>query len=212
MSHYDDEQQAEAVKKWFLENWLALVAGLAIGLGAIFGWQGWQSMKQEKSTEASRMYEEARQALDSGDIEEASALAAKLSDDYSGTPYDDQAALLLARYHVDQGELPAAAEQLRSVVDGNADEPLKQVARLRLARVLWAQDQTEEALAELDAGGSGEFVSLFEELRGDIMLTQGDRAAARQAYQKVIEAGNEAAANRELLQQKLDDLADVVNS
>ena len=55
-------------------------------------------------------------------------------------------------------------------------------------------------------------MSLFEELRGDIMLTQGDRAAARQAYQKAIEAGNEAAANRELLQQKLDDLADVVNS
>ena len=31
MSHYEDEEQVEALKKWWQENWKALAAGLVLG-------------------------------------------------------------------------------------------------------------------------------------------------------------------------------------
>lgn len=212
MSHYDDEQQAEVLQTWLKENWIALLAGLGIGLGAIFGWQGWKHTQERQAAAASRLYEELRQAVEDDKLDAAGDLLAKLDDDYSGSPYRVHALMLLARHEVEQGQLDAAAGKLRSVVDSDADAPLKQVARLRLARVLWAQDKDEAALQQLDAGGAGEFAALFEQLRGDIRLAQGDRKAAREAYQRALEAGTEDAPDRELLQQKFDDLADVVLS
>lgn len=212
MSHYDDEQQAEALQQWFKENWMALAGGLVIGLGSIFGWQAWQSAQQNQAAEASRLYEQARTALENEQADKAQGLADKLRSDYAGTPYHAQVLLLQARYEVDAGAFEAAAAKLAEVADGKADEPLRQVARLRLARVLWQLDRVDEALAQLDEGAAGEFASLFEELRGDIKLTQGDRVAAREAYQRAVEAGSLEAANRELLQQKLDSLSDVVSS
>lgn len=211
MAQYDEEQ-GEVVKRWLGENWLALVAGLAIGLGAIFGWQGWQARQATRAAEASRLYEQLRDALEQGEAAQAAELADTLAQDFAASPYDEQAALLLARHAATGADYEQAARRLRQVVDGNADEIMVQLARLRLARVLWAQGDSAAAIEQLDAGGAGQFAALFEELRGDILLSQGDRAAARQAYQRALEAGSEAAADRELLRQKLDSLSDVVAS
>ena len=42
---YDDREQGERVKKWLLENGSAIVMGLVIAFGGLFGmnqWQAWQ--------------------------------------------------------------------------------------------------------------------------------------------------------------------------
>jgi len=52
---YDDLEQSKAVKKWLSENGSAIVMGLVIAFGGLFGfkqWQGWQeSNKQQASAE-----------------------------------------------------------------------------------------------------------------------------------------------------------------
>ncbi|MEW8396328.1 MAG: tetratricopeptide repeat protein, partial [Candidatus Thiodiazotropha sp.] len=40
MSEYQtEEEQVEAIKRWWKENGTSVIAGLVIGLGGIFGWQ-----------------------------------------------------------------------------------------------------------------------------------------------------------------------------
>ena len=210
MSHYDDEAQVEQLKRWWSENWQALFAGLALGLGGIFGWQAWQNHQQQFAARASQMYEDLKKAADASKNEEVQALGQKLIQEYSSTPYAAQASLRIAQLEVEQNKLDDAARHLAWVVEHSGDEGLRHVARVREARVLWQQKKPDDALKLLDIKQADGFESVYQELRGDIKLSQGDRAAAADAYRKALAASVDAPAGSSSgLQQKLEDLADV---
>lgn len=205
MSHYDDEAQLEQLRRWWRENWMALAGGLVLGLAGIFGWEAWQGHQTTQSEQASQIYEDLKK-LPADKASQATELGRKLADEFSGTPYAAQAALYLASIAVQAADWDAARTQLDWVV-AHADDPgLKKIARLRLARVLWQQGKLDDALAQLEIKDDDAFASLYQELRGDLQVAKGDRAAARSAYEKALQLGP-AAANREGLQRKLDDLA-----
>ena len=210
-THYEDEAQIDSLKRWWKENWIALVAGLGVGLGAIFGWEQWKSHEAGQSEQASQIYEDLKQAVGAGKTEEANASADRLIKDFASSPYAADAALVMAAKAVQEQQLDQALARLQWVAANTKDEGIKRVATLRQARVLWAQGKSDEALKLLD-GEAGEYAPLYEELRGDIRLAKGDRPGARQAYEKALQAAPETGGNRELLQLKLDDLADVVQS
>lgn len=205
-THLEDEEDLEKLKTWWKDNWVALVGGLVIGFGAIGGWEGYKSWRDGRSETASQMYEELKKALEAAKAEDAGKIVDKLKSDYASTPYAAAAQLSAAQAAVDKGELDAAAASLAWVVTNSDDVGMVQMARLRQSRVLLAQAKHDEALTAL-AGDAGSFGSLYEELRGDIQLAKGDAAAARAAYEKALAAADADAANRTLLQQKLDDLA-----
>jgi predicted negative regulator of RcsB-dependent stress response len=205
-THFDDEEQVEDLKRWWSENWKALVAGLAIGFGAIGGWEVWKTYGETRAITASQMYEDMKKALATAKADEAKAIGDKLQQDYAGTPYAAAAALRLAQQAVQAGQLDEAAARLAWVAGHADDEALQKLAKLRQARVLWQQGKNDEALKLLE-GDPGDYASLYQELKGDIAAAQGDRDAARSAYQAALQSAPEQAANRTLLQQKLDDLA-----
>ena len=100
-----------------------------------------------------------------------------------------------------------AAAELRKVLAKPADASLGELARERLARVLVAQDKTEDALALLNGEAVPAFVAAREELRGDLLAKLGRKAEARSAYEKA-RAAMPQEAGLGALQIKLDDLAD----
>ena len=53
-----EEEQVEALKKWWRENGKAVIAGFIIGFGAIFGWREWQAHVTEEAQKASRQFQE----------------------------------------------------------------------------------------------------------------------------------------------------------
>lgn len=205
-NHHDDEQELENLKRWFKENWIALAAGLVIGFGAIGGWQAWKGYHEKQYLAASQMYADLKKALEAAKPDEAAKIADKLQSDYASTPYATAAALRLAQVGVIDSKLDEAGARLDWVIKNGNDDGLKQLAKLRKARVLWQQGKADEAQKALDGDG-GEFAALYSELRGDLALSQGDRSAARTHYEAAIKASTEQAPNRPLLQQKLDDLA-----
>ena len=207
-THIDDEEDLERLKTWWKENWVALVGGLVIGFGAIGGWEGYKAWRDNQGATASQMYEQMRKDLDGGKVDDATALVDRLKSDYARTPYAAIAALAAAQAAVKDGKYDVASTHLAWVIEHGRDEGLVQVARLRHARVLLAQNKPDEALKVL-GGEAGSFSSLAEELRGDIQLAKGDRKAARSAYEKALAAAESGATNKTLLQQKLDDLTEV---
>ncbi len=206
MSHYDDEAQVAELKQWWKENRAPLIAGLVLGLSGIAGWQFWQSYDARRAGEASQMFEDLKQVANQGKVGETRTLVEKLKSDYPRSPYAAGAALLSARLAADRQDWKIAHEELEWVSAHARDDGLRQIAQLRQARVLWQLGQPENALKLIPAKPEAGFAPLFEELRGDIKLAQGDRAAARDAYQKALP--DAAASTRELIQRKLDDLAE----
>jgi predicted negative regulator of RcsB-dependent stress response len=207
MTQIDDDAQVEQLRRWWQENWKALVAGLVIGLGGIFGWEAWQAAKQRTAEQASQIYEDLKRAAISRP-DRAVELGHALVTGYARTPYAAQAALLLSQIAVQTQDWSKAEEHLRWVLTGASDDGLRKIARLRLARVLWQQNRADEAIALLNLDSADPFAPLFLELRGDIRLAAGDRAAARADYEKALQLGA-AATSSEFLRYKLDDLADV---
>ncbi|MGB0221351.1 MAG: YfgM family protein [Sinimarinibacterium flocculans] len=211
-THYDDEDQAERLKQWWKENWMALAGGLIIGLAAIFGWEGWKSHQDARGASASRMYEELKLALDAQRIDDARRIGEALADEHARSPYASTAMLFLAAQAVEAGDFADARTRLSWVREHGYDEGVRHIATLREARVAWQQGETEAALALLSTS-AGPFQAQFDELRGDIALAAGDRGTARGAYEKALAGAPEDIPGlRDSLQRKLDDLTAVAQS
>jgi predicted negative regulator of RcsB-dependent stress response len=207
-THYDEQAQIEELKRWWRENRLPLVAGLALGLGAIFAWQAWRAHRDARAAAASHIYEDLDKAAALRKFDEAMRMGERLEQDYADTPYAGAAALKLAQIAAAQDQYDQARKQLAWAAEHPKDPLLRPLARLRLAQILWQLNQPQEALRQLE-GDPGTYAELYDELRGDIELATGNRAAARAAYEQALKAlGTQDSTTREGLQRKLDELAD----
>lgn len=209
--HATEEEQLNQIKKWFKENGKYLVAGIVLGVAAILGYRTWGAYQIEQARSASSAYETVRDAAALGNKERAQELGQALIEDYPASPYATHTALSLAVVALDAGQPEESVKQLRWVLDSNARDSLKHVARLRLARIqLYSMNKADDALDTLDIKQMSEFGALYEELRGDALVVKGDSLAAQAAYHAALDQWNDDLGSSQLLQMKLADLA-VVN-
>lgn len=209
--YLDEREQAEQLKQWFKENWLWMAAGVVLGLGGLYGWQGWNAHLDRRAQEAGALFSTMLDAFDRNDRAAGTELADRITGEYGSTAYADQALLVLARVHAEAGELDEAAARLRQVMENSQDAEMALVARLRLARVQSAQGQHDAALATLRAAGAPAVDARIDELEGDVLAAKGDVAAARQAYERALalagEAGPVGLVDADYVRLKLDALA-----
>lgn len=208
-----DDEQVEALKRWWKENGTSTLLGIVVVVGGYFGWQAWETRQLEQAAAASFSYQQLLQL--SMEIEQeptaaryttASHLVDTLKSDFSSTDYARYAALMQAKLQVAQGDLAAAEAELRWVLESKPEPSMMQLANLRLARVLAASGQVEPALALIGSADQGEFSGSYYELRGDIESSRGNVEAARQAYQRALEQGTIAAGGAPLVRMKLESL------
>jgi predicted negative regulator of RcsB-dependent stress response len=208
-----EEEQWERLKAWLRTNGPSILVLTALMLLAFFGWKWWQQRGDSHAVAAGAMYDTIAARFDAGQDAEALALVETLREEHAGSPYVDAADLMAANVHVSNNELDKAVERLQRVATSAKDELLRPVARLRLARVQSAQGQYDAALATLGTAPMGEHEPARLEIRGDVLLAQGDRAAALQEYQaarKLLPAAEQREGGvRELLDLKIADLGGV---
>ncbi len=198
-----DEEKVEAIRKWWKENGTSVVAGVAIGLGAVIGWQQWGSYQDRKGQQASAAFEQLLIAAP-GEAQSALKQAELIQDQHGSTPYASFATLVTAKVKLHDGDTAGAKDAYQQVIDRAPDPGLSRIATLRLARLLLSEgaiDEAAEIVTKSDDGGS--FTGDFAALRGDIAVARQQLNDARQAYQQALDTG---AALPELIQLKLDNL------
>lgn len=205
MEQYSDQEQVEAIRKWWRENGKAIVGGLLLGLGGVLGWQFWQSHERSTAEQASALYLDMQRALSTDDSNEAGLKAAVLREEYPASPYAALAGLALAAEDVETDSLPDAAEHLRWVVDHGRQPELVDVARMRLARILMTQENYAQALAQLESVDAP-YRAEADEIRGDVYLRQGEKDRAREAYQAARAAAALGGTASPWLEMKINDL------
>lgn len=203
----DEDDDLRRLKDWWRANGLALVLGALAGLALIGGWQGWQMYSERQALAASALFDRFEALRESQpQAEQLAALAQELQAGYSASPYASWAGLALADFLVQRQAYDQAIEQLQWVVDNADPPPLEHLARVRQARLMWAQGQGEAALKKLDVAYPVAFTPLYAELIGDIHADDGDAAEARSAYKKAL-ATLPPAADGSALRRKLDNVS-----
>ena len=211
MSDNTEEEQIALIKEWWQRNGKPLMAGGAIALVVVFGFKTWQGNQLQQAQTASVIYQQVLEASlapsDQVDAQQVAKLLADLKTVNANNAYAQYARLLAAKVAVDNNKLDDAALELNEVLAKPANDTLAELARQRLARVLLAQEQAEQALKVLEAKVLPAFAATREELRGDALVVLQRPAEAKAAYQKAQEAlAPEAAAGNLLM--KLDNLSE----
>jgi len=201
-----DEQQADRAKQWLRENGVFIAAGVVLGLGGLFGWQQWQDYKVRLAGEASVVWEQMRAAIDGDRFNEVNQTLELLENDYSGTPYLDQARLALARMYMDRNSPDEALEQLQLLASGGRDAQLRRIAELRMAQIYLYQSEYEAALTILGDEDSPAFAGFYHDLRGDVFFAQGKLELAADEYQLALDYDVSGYIDRSFVQIKLDDV------
>jgi predicted negative regulator of RcsB-dependent stress response len=199
-----DDEKAEAIKKWWKENGFSVVAGVTIGLGAIFGWRAWTDYRDSVGQQASAAFEQLLVSADRGDTQSALAQSRLLGEEFSSTTYATLVSLVQARVELDAGNPGGTRTALEKAIADSPDPGITRIAALRLARLLIAEGDLEAAASLVnkhDDGGT--FSGDFAAVRGDIAHAQGHTSDARASYEKAIATG---APNPDQLRLKLENL------
>lgn len=201
-----EEQQVEAIKRFWQEYGKAILGGVVLGLAALYGFRFYQAEQRDSAEAASGKFSQLIEQRDAGASEDWLAQAQGFIAASKGDNYAVLAALLAAKDAVALQQYDKAAEQLNWVL-ANAKQPeLLAVTQLRLARLQREQGNLEGALSTLAKPMPDSFAAIQAELKGDILVQSGKLPEAKAAYQQALTTAGQ---NTQLLQIKLDELAHV---
>ncbi|MEE9444514.1 MAG: tetratricopeptide repeat protein [Cocleimonas sp.] len=192
-----DDEKAEELKNWWKTNGISVIAGIALAIAGMFGWQQWQQHKLDQSEGASKIFSQINK--NSSDSE----LLKKMNDDYGSTPYAPLAALNAAKVACEANKVDDCISQLK-LASNSSHSSIATVAKVRLARTLISSNKLDDAKGILSSITDTAYSSLVAELTGDLFLAKKDYAKARESYDKaLLSSGGQ---NSQILKMKRDDL------
>lgn len=182
-----EDQQIEALKKWWKENSSSLFIGVFVGVTALFGWRYYVDQSNLHAIDASNLYMQLMQKSMQNTVDEKSIdINNTLINEFSDTPYAALSSLALAKVEYKKYNLDGAVTQLKLAMKNASDNNIRNIASIRLISVYIEQEKYDEASALLNTSSDVAFDARYEELRGDLYRAQGDLDQARTAYDKAI--------------------------
>ena len=177
-NNMSNEEEAELLKTWWRDYGRYLALAGIVGVGLHFGWGLYKKKQNARKTAASELFQQSFQ----GTAAQISQAQKKLINQFSKSPYAALSQLSVAKVAVEDKQYPKADKALQWVVDHTKMDELKDVARLRMARIDLSQHHPEHALSALKPIKSLGFKAMCQTLKGDSYLQMGQIKSAEQAY------------------------------
>lgn len=201
-----EQEELEALQKWWRENGRAVIVGLVLGLGGVFAWTTWQSRAEATAERVSVIYQSMVDMAAANDHEEALLRVEQIMQDHPDSEYAVLSALLGAKSALAAGRMEDAGRYLGWVIEHASRSEFRDLARIRSAQLLLDADKPDAALEMLAAVKTPAFTADVEELRGDILVAKNDGAGAAKAYESALTSEAMTSGMRARVQMKLDDI------
>lgn len=214
MTEYLTEQeQLQQLVNWVKQYGPSIILGLLLAIAGSYGWHYWQNRQNNILMRASNVYDTMLSAATLDNHDETTKQANILVSQYPKTPYAQLATFMLANEAIAQNHLPEAKQHLQSVISTAKDPGMRDIARIRLARLFIADHQPQVALNTLKSfEESDAFTPLANEIRGDAALALHHIDEARNDYAAALESIPHAESARPLLQMKYNELTTQIPS
>lgn len=200
-----EEQQWEAIKKWFYKYGNMLSWALIAVLALVMAVQYWSHHRTVVREQASEHYISLMMGFEKNEPATVSSKTDVLVEQYPKSIYTSLANLYAATQAASANDLEQTQKRLEWVLNNGTDD-LKPIARLRLMRLWISQSKFKEALQLTEGTKTGDFEGLMNELKGDILLKQANRAGAKDAYEKALALAPEEGMVGPLLKMKIQEL------
>lgn len=201
-----EQEQIEVLKNWLKQYLPVIIAGILLAILFSTGWRYWQQRQNKILIHASQIYDEMLTLRAQNNNTLALVQAKKIYTHYPKTPYGEMAAFALARDSVNQLNYPDAEKYLNWILKHSKTSGIRQIARLRLARILIAQKKIAESFKQLNKIDDDTFKPLIDETIGDAYFAKNQFQEARKYYKKALSALPNAEVIRPILQMKYDNL------
>ncbi len=204
-----EDQQVEAIKKWWRENYKIVVFAIVAGLAAILGSQYYMENKIMMAETASDHFNEVLKARANDQLAIIADRSELLQKDFSSTPYAAQATMIWASALAQQGELEKARQKLDWVIAHTRDPVNSKIAVIHQAQLLFDSKNYQQAHDLLTANYHDEdvFAALNLETQGDILVAMGKMDEAVKSYDKALAKYLTLGINVEFLKIKRNDIS-----
>jgi predicted negative regulator of RcsB-dependent stress response len=172
-----EEQQIEAIKRFWKDNGMVIILGAVLGLGGLWGWRYYNDSVIAQKEAASQAYESSVREF--ADAQETKALESFLAEN-EDTGYAPLASMILAQQAIEANDYESAKSHLAIAAAGKSE--VADVAKLRLASVHLQLKEYTDALSQLESVSSPAFTDQVLELKGDVLYAQGKFEQARESY------------------------------
>ncbi|MBQ8706462.1 MAG: tetratricopeptide repeat protein [Succinivibrionaceae bacterium] len=209
MLYETEEQQAEALQKFWKENGKTILCGVLIGIAGIFGWQYYKQYQLQQMEKSTEQYIQTFKRISTNYNDATVTAVSDFISQHKSDTYGEIAALNLASQLVDFGGDFEKAERYLKIAEGSGDSAVSSIAKIRLARVQTQLAKYDEAEKTVRSVKAKMYQATVNEILGDIAFAKGDQNAARKAYQAaydLVKGTNEEKMNV-MLKIKLDDLS-----
>lgn len=207
-----EEEQLESIKKWWKRYGNMVTLALSVILFAVAGYR-YLTWHQDKLTQqASIAYEQMMLALSNHNNNAVKSYANELINEHGKTVYADVAHMTLAKIYVSKNKLDKAQAELRVVADNSKMLSLKQIAKIRIARIFASGKSYTNALNELSRVEDPTYLPVINELKGDIYGATGKYQEALNSYRQAIDEVKNNGMGNPFLEMKTNEIADKTQS
>ncbi len=207
-----EEEQLQAIKKWWLRYNTPIMVLLSLIMLSVAGVRYWNWHQQKLLTQASTVYDRLMVSFSEHKNKEIRSYANQLIQNYSQTVYADVARMTLAKIYVDKSQDDKAKDLLASVVVASKVPSFRQIAKIRIARLLVAKKEFENALQQLSVVDDKAYMTIINELKGDIFVEKGEYQQAMSSYKKAIDEAKNNGIGNMFLEMKSNELAALTQS
>jgi len=180
------EELDEKAKQWLKDNGVALVVGIALGLGGIFGFNAYKDSKQANAEEASSLYSFVMDQVTTSNTINIDEPVNSLKTDHVGTPYAAKAVLIKAG-QLAKTDVPASLVEYQWVIDNAKEVGLRHTAKIRKAKLYVSLSEYDKAKEIASQEPYDNFASHYNEILGDVAVGQAELEMAYGYYQQATE-------------------------
>jgi predicted negative regulator of RcsB-dependent stress response len=202
----NEQEQLEALKAWWKRNGKLVISTIIIAVVVSFSWRYFQEHHIRKLTEASVLYERMLISMANHDDNGFKQVVSDLEKNYNNTVYAGLAGLFSAKKAADEGKLDVAQQELEQVIKKGYAKSIRQMARLRSARIFITQKQPQKASELLEKVDDPAYLSAINLVKGDAYVALNQMDQARQSYQSALSEVTTTEPMYAVIQMKLENL------